>query len=224
MVHQYEKIAADLRGEIERGELQPGDSIPSESALCTQYSTSRLTVQRALSLLAAEGLLRSQKGAGRTVAAVQRDMVDLPVVAASGGGETKAATSEVTALLALGDSESVVSRSNVHNGCLTTTWWPFRLVNGSDLADPTSLREPSAVLTELGLRPLVEENLFGERPARPDEQARLDLGTGAHVLVVDTVWFTDANVPVQLTRSVTTAQRQFRLRRRIGERLPQASQ
>lgn len=66
---QYRRIAAELRAEIERGELRPGDVLPSEAALMQRYGVSRGTARQALADLEGAGLVESQHGRGRYVRA-----------------------------------------------------------------------------------------------------------------------------------------------------------
>jgi DNA-binding GntR family transcriptional regulator len=63
----YRAIAADLRGRIERGELRPGDALPSEADLTTQYGVSRGTARQAFIELQAAGLIDAVQGKGRFV-------------------------------------------------------------------------------------------------------------------------------------------------------------
>lgn len=51
-----------LREQILRGKFAPGSTLPKEEALCEQYGVSRITVRRALSTLAAQGLVESRQG------------------------------------------------------------------------------------------------------------------------------------------------------------------
>ncbi|MGB1239904.1 MAG: histidine utilization repressor [Pseudomonadales bacterium] len=53
---------------INRGELTPGDRVPSENELCQQFSVSRMTARRALEVLNDEGLLVRTPGLGSFVA------------------------------------------------------------------------------------------------------------------------------------------------------------
>jgi DNA-binding GntR family transcriptional regulator len=64
---QYRRIASDLRTAIERGELAPGDLLPSEASLMTTYGVSRGTARQALAELASSGLIESVQGKGRFV-------------------------------------------------------------------------------------------------------------------------------------------------------------
>jgi DNA-binding FadR family transcriptional regulator len=59
----YEQVADQLRELIVRGELRPGDRLPVESALADDFGVSRPTVREALRQLAAQSLVRTEKGA-----------------------------------------------------------------------------------------------------------------------------------------------------------------
>ena len=64
---KYRQLAALLRERIDRGELVPGDRIPSESQLGDVYRLSRITIRQALSDLERDGLLERVPGKGTFV-------------------------------------------------------------------------------------------------------------------------------------------------------------
>jgi len=64
----YHQLYQILRGDIVRGEWQPGDMIPPESELIEQYQLSRTTVRQVLDMLSNEGLIYRQQGRGTFVA------------------------------------------------------------------------------------------------------------------------------------------------------------
>lgn len=68
----YRKLQAHLRDTIERGDLRPGDPVPSESQLIDLHSLSRITVRRALAELEQEGLVVKRQGSGTFVADYSR--------------------------------------------------------------------------------------------------------------------------------------------------------
>jgi DNA-binding FadR family transcriptional regulator len=59
----YEEIAADLRRRVVAGELEPGERLPTETMLATEFGVSRATVREALRQLDAQSLIRTSKGA-----------------------------------------------------------------------------------------------------------------------------------------------------------------
>src|SRR5690606_22786307 len=58
-----ELISRSLRRMIVRREIQPGDALPSESALMEQFSISRPTLREAFRILESEGLITVRRGA-----------------------------------------------------------------------------------------------------------------------------------------------------------------
>jgi DNA-binding FadR family transcriptional regulator len=63
-VKQYELVADRLRERVVLGDLQPGERLPNEAVLATDFGVSRATVREALRVLAAQNLIRTAKGGG----------------------------------------------------------------------------------------------------------------------------------------------------------------
>jgi GntR family transcriptional regulator len=63
----YRRIADDLRGMIESGELPRGGLLPSETELRRRYEASRNTVRNAVKWLVARGLVATRPGQGTFV-------------------------------------------------------------------------------------------------------------------------------------------------------------
>ena len=72
------QLAQQLRMLIRSGQLTTGERVPSEPQLARQYQVSRDTVQRALALLAGEGLITWRRGVGSIVAAAD-PVTEIPV-------------------------------------------------------------------------------------------------------------------------------------------------
>lgn len=64
----YRRILADLIARIARGELSPGQMLPSETEIGAHYGASQGTARKALSLLEARGVLERRQGRGTFVA------------------------------------------------------------------------------------------------------------------------------------------------------------
>lgn len=58
----YEDIAGDLRGQILRGELAPGERLPRESDMAEHFGVSRATVREALRMCAGQDLIHTAEG------------------------------------------------------------------------------------------------------------------------------------------------------------------
>jgi GntR family histidine utilization transcriptional repressor len=68
----YEQVKAFIKTHISAGTWKPGDPVPSEAALAAQFGISRMTVNRALRELTAEGLVTRIQGSGTRVAELHR--------------------------------------------------------------------------------------------------------------------------------------------------------
>jgi GntR family transcriptional regulator len=64
----YARVLEGVLAAIDRGDLKPGDKLPSHTALADEYSVSVSTVQRALNLLKDRGVLIGHSGLGIYVA------------------------------------------------------------------------------------------------------------------------------------------------------------
>jgi GntR family transcriptional regulator len=67
-VPKYVQLADLLAGQIERGELRPGQPLPSELHLQQTYDISRGTVRQAMRLLRERGLVTTVQARGTFVA------------------------------------------------------------------------------------------------------------------------------------------------------------
>ncbi len=63
----FREIAEDIRREITEGRYPPASPLPPEPALAERYGASRSLVNRAMQVLAAEGLVRPKQGRGTIV-------------------------------------------------------------------------------------------------------------------------------------------------------------
>ncbi|WP_433171103.1 FadR/GntR family transcriptional regulator [Actinoallomurus sp. CA-150999] len=61
-VRLYQRIVEQIEQAIVRGDLKPGQRLPSERELVTQFGASRPTVREALRVLESNGLVRSRPG------------------------------------------------------------------------------------------------------------------------------------------------------------------
>src|SRR3954451_11983660 len=60
----YRQMAAHLREAIRRGELAPGDNLPSETEMIDHYHVARMPVRQAVADLRGEGLVVPEHGRG----------------------------------------------------------------------------------------------------------------------------------------------------------------
>ncbi|MGH3737258.1 MAG: GntR family transcriptional regulator [Micromonosporaceae bacterium] len=91
----YREVADALRSKIAAGEYEPGDQLPSEAKLQTEYDVSRITARSAIDLLRQEGLVVVEHGRGVFVRkqppvrriASERYASELQRLSESAGGE-----------------------------------------------------------------------------------------------------------------------------------------
>src|ERR1700748_2463304 len=65
----YGKVEEVLASEIARGDLQPGDRLPSEDELLIRFGVSCITVRRAIQNLIQRGVVEIRRGHGTFVLA-----------------------------------------------------------------------------------------------------------------------------------------------------------
>jgi DNA-binding GntR family transcriptional regulator len=63
----FKQLADLIRGQIERGDLGPGQSLPTEAEYARHYNLSRDTVRRALAVLRNEGMIVTRHPDGSRV-------------------------------------------------------------------------------------------------------------------------------------------------------------
>ncbi|TDM10469.1 trehalose operon repressor [Macrococcus lamae] len=75
--NKYRMIYQELSGKIINGEYKQNEQLPSENLLVKQYSVSRETVRKALSLLQTNGFIQKLKGKGSVV--IYNESMNFPV-------------------------------------------------------------------------------------------------------------------------------------------------
>ncbi|GAA1556001.1 FadR/GntR family transcriptional regulator [Kribbella hippodromi] len=61
-IRAYQRIVEQVEDQLARGELTPGQRLPSERELVSQFAVSRSTVREALRVLESNGVVRSRAG------------------------------------------------------------------------------------------------------------------------------------------------------------------
>lgn len=84
----YVQIMNKIRGSVASGELEPGQRIPSVRELASDFGVNPNTMQRALTELEREGLLISERTAGRFVTQDERFISELRREAAIAAAES----------------------------------------------------------------------------------------------------------------------------------------
>jgi GntR family transcriptional regulator len=208
------QLADELRGQIRRRELKPGERLPPERALVEAYKTSRTTVSAALAVLKAEALVSSGPGRGTFVrqnppvrlefSRFSRQMREpgmgpweTATRRAGVRGETRMLTvehqtadSELAYRLGIDNGAPVVLRSRMmlaegHPVQIQNAWYPLDLVDGTELARPEKIVDGVfAALERIDHPPASATEEVAARAPTPEEAVMLRLGAGIPVLVI----------------------------------------
>jgi GntR family transcriptional regulator len=114
----YAEIAAHYRRQIQDGELQPGDTMPSLRQVCERFRVAQTTANRAFRVLKLEGLTLARPGVGTIVAGPISNNISTRVRlheatgTALGGGET----SRILEVGTVGADEVIAPRLDVSPG------------------------------------------------------------------------------------------------------------
>lgn len=114
----YQQIKDAITDKIKRGDWQPGQLIPSENQLAEALGASRMTINRPLRELAAEGLLRRVHGLGTFVAEPARhaSLIELRSIAEEIKSQGKSHRAEVLSLNKVKAKNVLAERMGVQPG------------------------------------------------------------------------------------------------------------
>lgn len=232
---KIEKIAAEIRALIMSGEWEPGRKIPSTDDLMTAHDTSNVTVQKALGVLKAEGLLRGVSGSGVYVRDRAPQIITPAVyMAPSNDGQpyrwsTEAASrgqrgtnkvlsvSETTVpkrvATALGVDPQVHAVLRTRLGLLddepaelTHSYYPLDLARGTRLADKRKIPGGSpTLLAEMGYPPVEQVDEVSARPATTEEYELLEIPGDVPVIEVFRIVYSNDRRPIEVTVLVKPA-------------------
>lgn len=71
----YYQLFKLLEEQIRRGDLKPGEAIPTEHEISSHFEISRMTVRRAIAELVSAGMVYAQQGRGTFVATPKLDNI-----------------------------------------------------------------------------------------------------------------------------------------------------
>ncbi|MGW6488153.1 GntR family transcriptional regulator [Streptomyces sp. NPDC055056] len=199
---KYQRIADELKAQIESGSYGPGDRLPGESALAEQYGVAPLTARQALKILRTEGLVETKKGAGARVLSfrpIRRHGIQRLARAQWGDGrsiwsadeerpvtidvrvDSVLAPTHISRMLDLGDEEAVCARSrrfvlDERPVMLATSYLPLTLVEGTAITRvDTGEGGTYARLAEIGHAPAHFREEIRCRLPKADEAEGLEM-------------------------------------------------
>lgn len=199
----YQQVANELRRRIKTGVYQPGADLPSTPTLMGDFGVSTNTIQKALRMLKAEGLLASNKGASVYVRVVNRQISrSAEYITPVGDGEPapyrlptgqltiarEVPPDDVADALELDAEEEAIRRGRVmldDDGKIeeiVVSWIPTSIADGTELERPAGLKGgmPTALL-RLGFPPRTVTEWVDTRMPTPDEARILRLPEGTPV-------------------------------------------
>ncbi|MFJ6363468.1 GntR family transcriptional regulator [Streptomyces globisporus] len=224
-----ERVAANVRALIMSGEWDPGQKIPSTDALMEEHDTSNVTIQRALGILKAEGLLEGKAGKGVFVRKDAPQAISpASFMAPSESGQPYRWISEaakngrrasnrilevaeavppkrVREILGLPAEGLAMLRSRIglldnEPAELVDSYYPLELARGTRLADRRKIPGGSpTLLAEMGYPPREQEDEVAARPATSREFIHLELPTDIAVIEVFRVVYSDDRRPIEVT-------------------------
>ncbi|SDH65777.1 GntR family transcriptional regulator [Actinokineospora alba] len=228
----YVRIANALRGQIESGQLEPGQQLPTEHALGAEYEVARATVRQALTLLKNEGLIIPARPRGYFVRKIRRsiyrpqaefrprphfaEMDQWMEEQAEDGREPSQTINveivnpphEIANRLGLKPDEMTVVRRRIRylDGepfNANDSYFPLSLVSTSEIMVPHDIqRGANEVLAELGARQVRAIDEIEVRMPTPTEATQLDLGPGTPVAVIRSTGYTADDRPVRAVVTV----------------------
>ena len=234
---RYRQVAAELRAAIKRGDYPAGEALPSQPELARQYGLNQTSINRAIAVLRAEGLVRVEHGRGAFVQEVPtvKRVRRIPHGGTSGGSfaaemrsaglepraplvdlATVPAPEEVAARLQIPGGDPVVRRTRHMFASdrpvqLAVSYIPLAIAGSEDIALPdTGPTGLYARLAERGfpVKRFVEE-IEARRP-RAEEASFLELTEAQQVLEVVRIAYTADGTPVETVINVFPSQ-QWRL-------------
>lgn len=232
-----DRIAADIRKLIKRGDWEPGKQVPSNADLQKQYRTSNVTIQRALHVLKDEKFLEGQTGVGVFVRSTPaQEIRPAHYIAPAEPGDPYRWLTEATKrqqrgkykvlavaevvppvearrALQLADDETAMLRSLIgflddQPAELVHSYYPMELARGTRLADRRLIPGGSpALLLEMGYPARAQEDSVDARPATKEEYLALEIPRDVPVLDIFRVVYSDDEKPIEVTLLVKPSHR-----------------
>lgn len=222
----YMQIHAQLREQIESGELESGTAVPSERELAEFYGISRMTARQALNELRNDGLVYQERGIGTFVAKRKLDVHTRNLVGFTEEMKSRGLRPSSQILLARREkaNKETAKDLGIEAGDEVFHFQRLRLADDSPLAfenaylpakrfvdlDKMDLEKASlySVLEEYyGIEMHHAEEILEATAATKEIAAHLGIKSKSPLLVVHRVVFSEANLAVESVRTFYRADR-----------------
>lgn len=212
---RHEQISDWLRQQLEEGNYEADEKLPSENQLCEKFGVSRVTIRKALQTLENEGLIYRSQGLGSFVCDDRTrqsfiQLTDFEEDMQRAGLEssskvirlkTEKATDQIAGTLNLDPDSTVVRLERLRLGddqpiAFDITWLPMfygQLIEGYDLKDETIydiLENDFDIPVEKGHFRIEAEN------ASKEIANHLDVKQGTALLLIDRLSLTVGEKPI----------------------------
>lgn len=112
----YNQLVNILRRKIAAGEYRPGDRLPSEAELCSQYQVSTITARRAIKILVEQDIAETRKGHGTFLKPLMLGNATFDLHELQNVFTDPRTTVRILGASALNASERVASKLNIQVG------------------------------------------------------------------------------------------------------------
>jgi DNA-binding GntR family transcriptional regulator len=233
--HRYEQIADVLREKITDGSLQPGDRLPTQDALSTEFDVSRIVARKALDILEGEGLIDRARGEGAFVRRYQplvrrsalhyqsnpgapfaeEALASERIPSYSHTSRPEPANKDVARRLGIELYANVmhthyVSSANGEPMMIVDSYEPMSITKGTIIERPEEGPHMAAGLvdrfTAIGWRPTSVVERLRSRMPQPSETEALRLRPGIPVIIISRTTFAGA-IPVEVADLLIDAHR-----------------
>lgn len=222
----YTQIHAQLREQIESGELESGVAVPSERELAEVYGVSRMTARQALNELRNDGLVYQERGIGTFVAKRKLDVHTRNLIGFTEEMKSRGFRPSSQILLARREkaNKETAKDLGIEIGEEVYHFQRLRLADDAPLAfenaylpakrfadlDKMDLEKNSlySVLEEhYGIEMHHAEEILEATAATKEIAAHLSIKSKSPLLVVHRVVFSEANLAVESVRTFYRADR-----------------
>ncbi len=216
----YYQIEREILAEINRGHLQSGDRLPSETEIANRYQVSRITARRVLDDLVKQGVAYSQQGRGTFIALPR--VRDVPGFLSFSEEITALGLKPSSRVLCFEEAEpaEIVQRklqikagekayhlkrvrlANDQPMVVENTYLPVSLFPGLLEIDFSNASLYGVLREKYGIFPTWADAEITASQASPEESAMLGMKPGMPVLSADRLTYTRTFTVIESVRSV----------------------